>query len=186
MKLTSVTKLQNQQLFYISDDQLIFLSTLLFSNFASLFPSFHQNIYRLATRSMADPFSIAAGVVGVISLSMQLVQTSRKLSGILKSIKDLPDEVDTKGMELEMLSDILQQDRDASVAGKKATQHLQKLSKLLKSLLDDIQNYISRTKHKVSWKAIKATMRKDAIDQLFRRMTRCLRLLQMVNQVDFQ
>ena len=42
---------------------------------------------------MADPFSIAAAVVGVVWLSMQLVEKAHKLSGILKSIKDFPDEV---------------------------------------------------------------------------------------------
>ena len=135
---------------------------------------------------MADPFSIAAGVAGVVSLSLQLVQSSRKLSGILKSIKDLPDEVDSMVIELEILSDVLQQDLNASVAGKKATQQLQKLSKLLQSLLDDTQIYISRTKHKLSWKSINATMRKDEINQLYQPMSRCLRLLQMVNQMDFQ
>ena len=135
---------------------------------------------------MADPFSIAAGVAGVVSLSLQLVQTSRKLSRVLKSIKDLPDEVEAMVMELEILSDALRQDCNASVAGRKATQQLQKLSKRLQSLLNDTQTYISRTKHKVCWKAIKATMRKDEIDQLYQRMARCLRLLQVVNQMDFQ
>ena len=135
---------------------------------------------------MADPFSIAAGVAGAISLSLQLVQTSRKLSRILKSIKDLPDEVESMVMELEILSDALQQDCNASVAGRKATQQIQKLSKLLQSLLDDTQLYISRTKQRVSWKAIRATMRKKEINQLYQRMTRCLRLLQIVNQIDFQ
>ena len=135
---------------------------------------------------MADPFSIAAGVAGVVSLSLQLAQSSRKLSRILKSIKDLPDEVESMAMELEILSDALQQDCNASVAGRKATQQHQKLSKLLQSLLDDTQTYISRTKQQVSWKAIKDTMRRDEIDQLHQRMARCLRLLQMVNQMDFQ
>ena len=135
---------------------------------------------------MADPFSIAAGIAGVVSLSLQLIQSSRKLSGILKSIKDLPDEVESMVMELEILSDVLQQDGNASVAGKKATQQLQKLSKLLQSLLDDTQVYISRTNHKVSWKVIKATMRKDEINQPYQRMAHCLRLLQMVNKMDFQ
>ena len=135
---------------------------------------------------MADPFSIAAGVAGVVSLSLQLVQSSRKLSRILKSIKDLPDEVESMVVELEILSDALQQDSNASVAGRKATQQLQKLLKLLQSLLADTQAYISRTKHKGSWNAIKATMRKDEINQLYQRMARCLRLLQMVNQMDFQ
>ena len=135
---------------------------------------------------MADPFSIAVGVAGVVSLSLQLVQRSRKLSGILKSIVDLPDEVESMLIELDILSDVLQQGGDASVAGKKAKQQLQRLSKLLQSLLDDTQTYISRTKHKVSWKAIKATMRKDETNQLYQRMERCLRLLQLVNQMDFQ
>ena len=135
---------------------------------------------------MADPFSIAAGVAGVVSLSLQLVQISRKLSRILKSIKDLPDEVEGMVMELEILSEALQQDCNASVAGLKATHQLQKLSKLLQSLLDDTQTYISRTKHKVSWDAIRDTMRRDEADQLYQRMARCLRLLQMVNQMDFQ
>ena len=135
---------------------------------------------------MADPFSVAAGVAGVVSLSLQLVQTSRKISRILKSVKDLPDEVEGMAMELEFLSDALQRDCNASVAGKKATQQLQKLSKLLQSLLDDIQTYTSRTKQKFSWKAIEATMRNDEINQLYQRMARCLRLLQMVNQIDFQ
>ncbi len=135
---------------------------------------------------MADPFSIAASVAGVVSLSLQLVQSSRKLSGILKSIKDLPNEVESMVIELEILSEVLQQDGSTSVAGKKATQQLQKLSRLLQSLLDDTQTYINRTKHKVSWKAIKATMKKDEINQLYQRMARCLRLLQVVNQIDFQ
>ena len=135
---------------------------------------------------MADPFSIAAGVAGVVSLSLQLVQSSRNLLGILQSIKDLPDDVESMVMELEILSDLLQQDCIASMTGKKAVQQLQKLSKLLQSLLDDTQIYISRTKHKVSWKAVKATMRKDEINQLYQRMARCLRLLQIVNQMDFQ
>ena len=135
---------------------------------------------------MADPFSIAAGVAGVVSLSLQLVQSSRKLSSILTSIKDLPDEVESMVMELEILSDALQQDCNALAAGRKATQQLQKLSRLLQSLLDDTQTDISRTKQTFSWKAIKATMRKYEINQLHQRMARCLRLLQMVNQMDFQ
>ena len=53
---------------------------------------------------MADPFSIAAGVAGVVSLSLQLVQSSRNLLGILQSIKDLPDEVESMVMELDILS----------------------------------------------------------------------------------
>ena len=135
---------------------------------------------------MADPLSIAAGVAGVVSLSLQLVQVSRKLSGILKSIKDLPDEVESMVTELDILSEILQSDGSASVAGKEATQQLQKLLMLLQSLVNDSQLYLSRTKHKFSWKAVKATMRKDEINQLHQRMARCLRLLQMVNQMDFQ
>ena len=95
---------------------------------------------------MADPLSIVAGVAGVVSLSLQLVQSSRKLSGNLKSMRDLPDEVESMVMELAIPSDILQQDFNVSVAGEKATQQLQKLSKLLQSLLDDTQIYISRTR----------------------------------------
>ena len=135
---------------------------------------------------MADPFSIAASVAGVVSLSLQLVQSSRKLLGILKSIKDLPNEVENMVIELEILSEILQQDGNTSVAGKKAIQQLQKLSKLLQSLLDDTQTYINRTKHKFSWKAIKATLKKDEFSQLSQRMARCLRLLQIVNHIEFQ
>lgn len=135
---------------------------------------------------MTDPFSVAAGVGGVVALSLQLVQSSRKLSGILKSIVDLPDEVESMTTELEILSDVLQHGGDASVAGKKATQQLKRLSRLLQSLLDDTQTYISRTKHKISWEVIKATMKRDEIDQLYQRMERCQRLLQMVNQMDSQ
>ena len=135
---------------------------------------------------MADPFSIAAGIAGVVSLSLQLVQSSRKLSEILKSITDLPDKVESMILELEILSDVLQQVGNASVVEKKVTQQLQKLSKLLQSLLDDTQIYICRTKNKVSWQAIKATMRKDEIVRLYQRMTRCRRLLQMLDEMNFQ
>ena len=107
-------------------------------------------------------------------------------TGILQSIKDLPDEVESMVMELEILSDLLQQDSNASITGKKAIQQLQKLLKLPQSLLKDTRIYISRTKHKVSWKSVKATMRKDEINQLYQQIARCLRLLQMVNQMDIQ
>ena len=57
---------------------------------------------------MADPFSIAAGVIGVVSLSMLLVEKAHKLSGILKSIKDFPDEVKSIVKGLETLTETLE------------------------------------------------------------------------------
>ena len=49
------------------------------------------------------------------------MEKAHKLPGILKSIKDLPDEVKSIVMELEILTESFEQGGGVSAAGKKVT-----------------------------------------------------------------
>lgn len=58
---------------------------------------------------MAEPLSIAGGVVSFIGLSGQVLRGIRFLHGILSDIKDAPEDVKTLNAELKLIGTILEE-----------------------------------------------------------------------------
>ena len=135
---------------------------------------------------MAELFGIAAGVAGFAALSIPLAEQAHKLSSLLLSIKDLPADLESMAIELEILTEALKLHNGTSAAAEKARVQLKNLSLLLQSLLDEAEKYVARAKHRYSWKAIRAVMKKDERDHISQHITRTLTLLQINNQMDFQ
>lgn len=143
---------------------------------------------------MAEVFGVGAGVVGVVSLTVQLYDQSRKVATFLKSVKGFPDEIQGMLEQLETLMSTLARarslfpkDSKASLKlGNQVTRDCQELTSLLRKLHDNIQQCASRAKSRLYWRSIKAAMRKDEIKQMSSRIRRACTLLQTVNQVEFQ
>ena len=56
---------------------------------------------------MAEVFGIAAGAIGVVSLSIQLAESLRKVKGFYAAVKNAPTQVEELIEEIEIMQDIL-------------------------------------------------------------------------------
>ena len=150
--------------------------------FTLLIPTSH-NIYTMAE------LAVAAGIVGVGSLTIQLLDQAQKLRKRLKSIKDLPAGIQDMLEELQLLALILR--RHQATGTECVFSHQQwsfrrceSLLRLLQGLVEDVYYQCDCKGHTLSWFTFRASRRKEEIDKILGRTQRAVSLLRMVNQIE--
>lgn len=141
---------------------------------------------------MAEVLGIVGSVIGIAQLTGTIITTSTKLSGILKDMQDIPDEISIRLEQLHMLSLSLQQSERAGIAAEVASfpplqnarQHCQKclfrLAKMLEELTERLERS-GRARRKVS--LARHVLQKDQIAKIEQRLSHSVELLIVANQM---
>jgi len=69
--------------------------------------AYTRDEYYQASPSMAEPFGVAAGVIGVVSLSIQLAESLQKVKGFYAAVNNAPLQIEELIEEIEIMQDIL-------------------------------------------------------------------------------
>ena len=146
---------------------------------------------------MAEVFGLAAGVVGVASLAIQLAERATKITILLRSVKDLPSEINELLICLNVLAPLLQKidsihssasiDDSLLEPAKAAIQLCEEISEALKAKIGPIAARLDRYKasnsrYRYRWKALRASLNKTELNDFSARIQRALNLLLIANQ----
>lgn len=143
----------------------------------------------IATHTMSDPFSIAAGVVGLVGLSGQIFSGCLFIKSFLEDVKNAPKDIAALKAELETLSaatksfDRLVNEcaRDGlSIADNDYTPAL----KQCLDIINDLQTYVSSEVSKFAdgkrWRdRVKSAVKNPTIDKHLARLSRANATMQM-------
>lgn len=137
---------------------------------------------------MAEVLGIVGSVIGIGQLAGTIIATGTKLSGILKDVQDIPDEVSIRLEQLHMLSLSLQQSEGAGISPfhpmHNAREHCQKCLSGLTSMLEEITDRLERhsgVRRKAS--VVRHILRKDELAKVERRLSHSVELLTIANQM---
>lgn len=141
---------------------------------------------------MAEVSGIVGSVIGIAQLTSTIITTGTKLSGILKDMRDIPDEISIRLDQLRMLSLSLQQSECARITAEvalfpplqNARQHCQKclfgLAKMLEELTERLERS-GRARRKVF--SCQTCSPKYQIAKFERRLSHSVELLTVANQM---
>lgn len=141
---------------------------------------------------MAEVLGIVSSVIGITQLTATIITTGTKLSGILKDMQDIPDEISIRLEQLHILSLNLQQSESAGITTEVATfpplhnarQHCQRCLSRLVKMLEDLTGRLERSgraKRKVC--LARHVLQKDQIAKVERRLSHSVKLLSVANQM---
>lgn len=141
---------------------------------------------------MAEVLGIVGSVVGIVQLTGTIITTGTKLSGILKDMQDIPDEISIRLDELRMLSFSLKQSECAGITAdvvtfpplQDARQHCQKCLFRLARMLEELTERLERpgrARRKVS--IARHVLQKDQIAKIERRLSHSVELLKVASQM---
>lgn len=141
---------------------------------------------------MAEVLGIVGSVIGIAQLTGTIITTGAKISGILKDLEGIPDEISDRLEQLHMLSLSLQHSEGMGNTTNNATlllmdnarQHCQAclfgLSRMLETLTDRLETARGAKRKVVLARHI---LRKDELAKIERRLSRSVELLTVVNQM---
>lgn len=141
---------------------------------------------------MAEVVGIVGSVIGIAQLTGTIITTGTKISGILKDLEGIPDEISDRLEQLHMLSLSLQHSvgtgnitNDASLLlMHNARQHCQTCLSRLSCMLETITHRLE-TARGAKRKVVLARhiFRKDELAKIERRLSRSVELLTVANQM---
>lgn len=126
---------------------------------------------------MAEAFGVAAGAIGVVSLSIQLAESLQKVKSFYAAVKDAPPQVEELIEEIEIMQDILSDlesgSQSASAASSANMQRCMKVAqratKGFATFSSELQNRIKKSKFRGDVKfALSREDIKQMLDQLER------------------
>jgi len=141
---------------------------------------------------MAEVLGIVGSVIGIAQLTGTIITTGTKLSGIIKDMQDIPDEISIRLEQLHMLSLSLQQSDCAGITAKAASfpplrnarQHCQKCLFGLAKMLEELTQMLERSgraRRKIS--LARHTLHKDQLAKIERRLSHSVELLTIAHQM---
>lgn len=142
---------------------------------------------------MAELFGVVAGGIGAVSLAIQIIEKTYQLNTMLKSSKDIPQEVQDKLLVMELFANTLHfmgeiyrkgpQTSTTTVAAK-VIELCKTIAADLTSMVNELEAPCSTGRIKAySWKSIRAVLRKNRIDQVTLRMQQAISPLKLWFQV---
>ncbi|KAJ0114991.1 hypothetical protein J7T55_001398 [Diaporthe amygdali] len=137
---------------------------------------------------MAEVLGIVGSVIGIAQLAGTIIATGTRLSGILKEMQDIPDEISIRLEQLHMLSLSLQQSEGSSITSipslHHARQHCQKCLSGLTHMLEELTDRLERSRGMRRKASIaRHLLRKDELAKVERRLSHSVELLTVVNQM---
>jgi hypothetical protein len=126
---------------------------------------------------MAEAFGVAAGAIGVVSLSIQLAESLHKVKSFYESVKNAPPQVAELIEEIEIMQDILGDletgSQGASVASTPTMRRCMKVAdgatKRFTVFATELQNRIKKSKYRGG---IKFLLNRDDIKQMLDQLER--------------
>jgi hypothetical protein len=126
---------------------------------------------------MAEAFGVAAGAIGVVSLSIQLAESLHKVKGFYESVKNAPPQVAELIEEIEIMQDILGDletgSQGASVASAPTMRRCMKVAqgatKRFTVFATELQNRIKKSRFRGG---IKFALNRDDIKQMLDQLER--------------
>jgi prophage DNA circulation protein len=140
--------------------------------------------------TMAEIFGIAAGVVGLASLGVQLTDSISKLQEICRTYKDAPEDIAALITTLETLARIIDQSGAGTHRSAANVVHVQLLEDCTKwcrgirnSINNILQAILSDISHKPRAGKMKVVFQKKAIDGWLQRLERSKLDLLLAHQI---
>jgi hypothetical protein len=120
-----------------------------------------------------DGVSAAASITGIISITIQLADSIKKLYNFLADVADAPEEIKETVQELRLVSKFLERIRENEsnqsldpIAVEALENCNRKVNKLLNVLHQWESSYTSGSHRVRTWSSFKATFKKDKVDRL--------------------
>lgn len=142
---------------------------------------------------MAEVLGIVGSVIGIAQLAGSIILTGTKISGILKEMQEIPDEISTRLEQLHMLSLTLQQSGDVGTSPDvgspfflmgNAKQQCQTCLSGLTNLLEEITDKLQKSRGARRKLALaRQTFRKDELARIEKRLSYSVDLLSIANQM---
>lgn len=137
---------------------------------------------------MAEVLGVVGSVIGIAQLACTIIATGTKLSGILKEMQDIPDEISIRLEQLHMLSLSLQHSEGAGTTSipslHNARQYCLKCLSGLTHMLEELTERLQRSRGARRKASIaRHILRKDEVAKVERRLSHSVELLTVANQM---
>ena len=145
---------------------------------------------------MAEVLGVVAGGIGAASFAVQLIDKTQILAGVIRKMRAAPDEATDILIQLNELSVVLI--NFEQVYANKTLSPGPEIVKVLDDLFGMLQSLIEKaipvtqkvaavkSRRQISWTIFKASLKKDQLDELSKRIQYATAILTMAIQIAFQ
>lgn len=137
---------------------------------------------------MAEPVGIVLGAVPLIAGII-------KLQTLFKSIKDAPNYIHQRVVELDLLAVALRQTEDLhhrgclkedSIAVTRALELCHEISSDIRVTIEDLEAGLKKANNRYSWKSFKVHLQKNKVDSIMIRVHEALSFITTINGIHLQ